>query len=107
MDVCVCGYETKVECSTSVVHSFPYPFPALLLLCSYTIANSSLPPLSFILQIEIIPINTGCLNNCTYCKTKHARGDLASYSIDEIVSRIKSVIAGVSDLCAILFYVQI
>jgi tRNA A37 methylthiotransferase MiaB len=29
--------------------------------------------------IEIIPINTGCLNQCTYCKTKHARGDLGSY----------------------------
>jgi len=29
--------------------------------------------------IEIIPINTGCLNQCTYCKTKHARGELGSY----------------------------
>ncbi|XP_037827381.1 threonylcarbamoyladenosine tRNA methylthiotransferase [Lucilia sericata] len=39
--------------------------------------------------IEIIPINTGCLNQCTYCKTKHARGDLASYSPEEIVERAK------------------
>jgi hypothetical protein len=31
--------------------------------------------------VEIIPINSGCLNHCTYCKTKHARGALASYSI--------------------------
>ena len=23
--------------------------------------------------VEIIAINTGCLNQCTYCKTKHAR----------------------------------
>lgn len=30
--------------------------------------------------IEIIPISTGCLNNCTYCKTKLARGQLVSYS---------------------------
>ncbi|XP_043197219.1 threonylcarbamoyladenosine tRNA methylthiotransferase-like [Amphibalanus amphitrite] len=37
--------------------------------------------------IEIIPINTGCLNQCTYCKTKHARGELGSYPIEEIVSR--------------------
>uniref|UniRef100_T1J4Q2 tRNA-t(6)A37 methylthiotransferase n=1 Tax=Strigamia maritima TaxID=126957 RepID=T1J4Q2_STRMM len=37
--------------------------------------------------IEIIPINTGCLNQCTYCKTKHARGNLGSYSIQEIVER--------------------
>lgn len=39
--------------------------------------------------IEIIAINTGCLNRCTYCKTKHARGDLGSYSIDELVARAK------------------
>ena len=37
--------------------------------------------------IEIIAINTGCLNQCTYCKTKHARGDLGSYPPDEIVAR--------------------
>merc|ERR550534_2538656 len=37
--------------------------------------------------IEIIAINTGCLNSCTYCKTKHARGDLGSYPPDEIVAR--------------------
>lgn len=39
--------------------------------------------------IEIIAINTGCLNQCTYCKTKHARGDLVSYPVDEIVERAK------------------
>uniref|UniRef100_A0A9J7ZFJ5 tRNA-t(6)A37 methylthiotransferase n=1 Tax=Cyprinus carpio carpio TaxID=630221 RepID=A0A9J7ZFJ5_CYPCA len=39
--------------------------------------------------IEIISINTGCLNACTYCKTKHARGDLASYSIEELVERAR------------------
>ncbi|GLH02026.1 Threonylcarbamoyladenosine tRNA methylthiotransferase [Gryllus bimaculatus] len=39
--------------------------------------------------VEIIPINTGCLNQCTYCKTKHARGELGSYPPDEIVARAK------------------
>lgn len=39
--------------------------------------------------IEIIAINTGCLNQCTYCKTKHARGELGSYSPEEIVERAK------------------
>lgn len=39
--------------------------------------------------IEIISINTGCLNACTYCKTKHARGELGSYSIEEIKNRVK------------------
>jgi threonylcarbamoyladenosine tRNA methylthiotransferase CDKAL1 len=38
--------------------------------------------------IEIIPINTGCLGNCTYCKTKHARGILGSYFPDEILKRM-------------------
>ncbi|ODM91227.1 Threonylcarbamoyladenosine tRNA methylthiotransferase [Orchesella cincta] len=41
--------------------------------------------------IEIVPISTGCLNNCTYCKTKHARGQLASYPIESIVERIVQV----------------
>ncbi|XP_044270432.1 threonylcarbamoyladenosine tRNA methylthiotransferase [Tribolium madens] len=39
--------------------------------------------------IEIIAINTGCLNQCTYCKTKHARGELGSYPPEEIVERAK------------------
>lgn len=39
--------------------------------------------------IEIISINTGCLNACVYCKTKHARGNLASYPIEELVDRAK------------------
>ena len=32
------------------------------------------------------------MNQCTYCKTKHARGDLGSYSVSEIIERIKTVI---------------
>lgn len=43
--------------------------------------------------VEIIPINTGCLNQCTYCKTKHARGNLGSYPIEEIVARARQVFA--------------
>lgn len=39
--------------------------------------------------IEIIAINTGCLNRCTYCKTKHARGELGSYQPEDIVARAK------------------
>ncbi|KAL0963353.1 hypothetical protein UPYG_G00305170 [Umbra pygmaea] len=49
--------------------------------------------------IEIISINTGCLNACTYCKTKHARGDLASYPIEELVDRaIQSFKEGVCEI---------
>ncbi|XP_041987453.1 threonylcarbamoyladenosine tRNA methylthiotransferase [Aricia agestis] len=39
--------------------------------------------------IEIISVNTGCLNQCTYCKTKHARGELGSYPPEEIVERAR------------------
>lgn len=49
--------------------------------------------------IEIIPLSTGCLGACTYCKTKHARGKLGSYEVDAIVSRVREVITeGVSEI---------
>ncbi|KAK6491616.1 threonylcarbamoyladenosine tRNA methylthiotransferase [Huso huso] len=49
--------------------------------------------------IEIISINTGCLNACTYCKTKHARGDLASYPAEELVERARqSFLEGVCEI---------
>ncbi|KAL5104332.1 Threonylcarbamoyladenosine tRNA methylthiotransferase [Taenia crassiceps] len=41
--------------------------------------------------IEILAISTGCLNACTYCKTKHARGVLSSYTVDELVQRAVEV----------------
>lgn len=50
-------------------------------------ADLALPKIRKNPLVEIIPINTGCLNSCTYCKTKHARGQLGSYSIEEICSR--------------------
>ncbi|KAF8405803.1 hypothetical protein HHK36_007880 [Tetracentron sinense] len=43
--------------------------------------------------IEILPINVGCLGACTYCKTKHARGHLGSYTVDSLVGRVRTVIA--------------
>lgn len=43
--------------------------------------------------IEIIAINTGCLNQCTYCKTKHSRGNLSSYPPEEIVARAQQAFA--------------
>ena len=49
--------------------------------------------------IEIIAINTGCLNHCTYCKTKHARGELGSYPPEEIVARaVQSFEEGVVEI---------
>jgi len=49
--------------------------------------------------VEIIAINTGCLNQCTYCKTKHARGELGSYAPEEIVARaVQSFQEGVCEI---------
>mmetsp|Transcript_12334 Transcript_12334/g.22013 ORF Transcript_12334/g.22013 Transcript_12334/m.22013 type:complete len:502 (+) Transcript_12334:250-1755(+) len=42
--------------------------------------------------VEIVPLSTGCLGSCTYCKTKHARGKLGSYDPDAIVDRVASVL---------------
>ena len=42
-------------------------------------ASLELPKIRRNPLIEIIAISTGCLNQCTYCKTKHARGELGSY----------------------------
>jgi threonylcarbamoyladenosine tRNA methylthiotransferase CDKAL1 len=55
-------------------------------------AALALPKIRRNALIEIVPINTGCLNQCTYCKTKHARGDLGSYHPDEIVARVAQVL---------------
>ncbi|KAL6525245.1 hypothetical protein OROMI_030838 [Orobanche minor] len=43
--------------------------------------------------VEILPINVGCLGACTYCKTKHARGHLGSYTVDSLLGRVRTVIA--------------
>lgn len=41
--------------------------------------------------LNIIPINEGCLNSCTFCATKKARGHLRSYSSESIVNSIRKV----------------
>ena len=49
--------------------------------------------------VEILPLSTGCLGSCTYCKTKHARGDLGSYEISALVGRVEQAMAeGVSEV---------
>ncbi|KAG8389665.1 hypothetical protein BUALT_Bualt01G0002500 [Buddleja alternifolia] len=49
--------------------------------------------------VEILPINVGCLGACTYCKTKHARGHLGSYTVDSLASRVRTVVAdGVKEI---------
>jgi len=50
----------------------------------------SLPKMRRNELIEVLAINSGCLNHCTYCKTKLARGDLKSYPLEELVEQAKS-----------------
>ncbi len=40
-----------------------------------------------------MPLSTGCLSACTYCKTKHARGHLGSYAPEAIVTRVRAAAA--------------
>lgn len=49
--------------------------------------------------VEIIPISGGCFGNCSYCKTKHARGKLSSYSEAAIIDRaLQAASEGVSEV---------
>ncbi|NDB30758.1 hypothetical protein EB151_14570, partial [archaeon] len=40
-------------------------------------------------KLNIIQINEGCLNYCTFCATKKARGHLRSYQKESIISAIR------------------
>ncbi|KAK3259966.1 hypothetical protein CYMTET_31062 [Cymbomonas tetramitiformis] len=49
--------------------------------------------------VEVLPLSTGCLGACTYCKTKHARGELGSYDPETLVERVKTAVAdGVTEI---------
>jgi threonylcarbamoyladenosine tRNA methylthiotransferase CDKAL1 len=49
--------------------------------------------------VEVIPISGGCLGNCSYCKTKHARGKLMSYPPEALLGRaLRAVEEGVSEV---------
>ena len=43
--------------------------------------------------VSIVPINYGCLGDCSYCCVHFARGALRSNHIDEIVKRVKQDLA--------------
>ncbi|MHA2503290.1 MAG: tRNA (N(6)-L-threonylcarbamoyladenosine(37)-C(2))-methylthiotransferase [Candidatus Kariarchaeaceae archaeon] len=44
-------------------------------------------------NLNIVQINEGCLNSCTFCATKKARGHLRSYKREHVVHSIRSVIS--------------
>ncbi len=43
-------------------------------------------------HITIIVIARGCVSNCSYCCVKNARGDLRSYSLNELNAKFKKAI---------------
>ncbi|XP_059630944.1 uncharacterized protein LOC132273866 [Cornus florida] len=64
-----------------------------------TLPSLDLPKVRKNKFVEILPINVGCLGACTYCKTKHARGHLGSYTVDSLVGRVRNVVAdGVKEI---------
>ncbi|ONK57991.1 uncharacterized protein A4U43_C09F6540 [Asparagus officinalis] len=69
------------------------------LLSRKTLPSLDLPKVRKNKFIEILPINVGCLGACTYCKTKHARGHLGSYTVDSLLGRVRAVISeGVKEI---------
>ncbi|MEM3873766.1 MAG: tRNA (N(6)-L-threonylcarbamoyladenosine(37)-C(2))-methylthiotransferase [Candidatus Bathyarchaeia archaeon] len=53
----------------------------------------SLPRVRINPVVGITPIGYGCLGSCAYCCVIFARGHLRSYSIEEIVERVKADLA--------------
>jgi len=52
----------------------------------------NLPKIRKVGMVEIIPISEGCTSNCSYCKTKFARGELLSYPKEQIIAQFKSAL---------------
>ncbi|MEM2902563.1 MAG: tRNA (N(6)-L-threonylcarbamoyladenosine(37)-C(2))-methylthiotransferase [Candidatus Bathyarchaeia archaeon] len=49
---------------------------------------------------EIVLISEGCLGECTYCCARNARGRLASYPPEMIISTVKKAVGeGVKEIC--------
>ncbi len=49
-----------------------------------------LPKISSNNLISVVPINYGCLGNCSYCCVRYARGQLRSSPIERVLERIKN-----------------
>ncbi|AFZ81317.1 RNA modification enzyme, MiaB family domain-containing protein [Theileria equi strain WA] len=65
----------------------------LVLLERKTLPSLELPKIRQNELIEIIPLSTGCLGSCTFCKTKQARGVLGSYTLESILDRVESAVS--------------
>ncbi|MCW4023066.1 MAG: tRNA (N(6)-L-threonylcarbamoyladenosine(37)-C(2))-methylthiotransferase [Candidatus Bathyarchaeota archaeon] len=54
-----------------------------------SISGLELPRVATNPVVSVIPINYGCLGNCSYCCVHFARGRLRSNSLEQIVNRVK------------------
>ena len=63
------------------------------LLAKKALPRLDLPKVRRNRHIEIVPLSTGCLGACTYCKTKHARGQLGSYDPEALRQRVAAAAA--------------
>jgi MiaB-like tRNA modifying enzyme len=52
-----------------------------------------LPKISTNPVVSVVPINYGCLGSCAYCCVVFARGHLRSYTVKEVVDRVRRDLA--------------
>lgn len=72
---------------------------AVRLLEKKALPSLDLPKVRRNRHVEILPLSTGCLGACTYCKTKHARGELGSYAPEALAARVATAVAeGVTEI---------
>jgi threonylcarbamoyladenosine tRNA methylthiotransferase CDKAL1 len=67
-------------------------FPNANIIDTINVNKLNQPILRFNQDIAIIQISQGCLNTCTFCATKLARGQLKSYRIGDIKRQLESAI---------------
>src|SRR5690348_1093616 len=61
------------------------------------VSKVGLPKVRLNPAVGIIEIASGCMSECTFCQTKIAKGDLASYRVGDIVRQVRHEI---EDGCA-------
>jgi MiaB-like tRNA modifying enzyme len=61
---------------------------------SSNLEKVGLPKLRENKVIDIVPIASGCVSQCSFCSTKLAKGDLFSYKAEHIVEEIKNAKIG-------------
>eukprot|EP01029_Cantina_marsupialis_P025386 TRINITY_DN67156_c0_g1_i1.p1 TRINITY_DN67156_c0_g1~~TRINITY_DN67156_c0_g1_i1.p1 ORF type:complete len:538 (+),score=183.92 TRINITY_DN67156_c0_g1_i1:53-1666(+) len=87
-DVSICGVK-QIDRIVEVVEQTLQGHVVKLLSARRKLPSLKLPKIRKNNLVEIVPLSTGCLGKCTYCKTRFARGKLVSYPIEDIVGRVK------------------